>query len=80
MFPLLPQGKLNELMSHLSAQGSSGSPSDPTRLSEQTETDVKEFLSFQQDAISEVVALLKTDINTFQAMVKQSWYNNNNSL
>lgn len=59
-------------MSQLSAQGSSNSacPEEPERLSEQTQSDVKEFLAFQQDGISEVVSLLKQDMNAFQAMVK----------
>jgi len=71
--PTQYMGKLNEVISHLSALGSNHATAKSTRaLSGGTEADVKEYLAFHQDAISEVVAQLKADLNTFKAMVKTS--------
>jgi len=72
--PTQYMGKLNEVISHLSALGNNhtSSVNASKKLSSGTESDVKEYLAFHQDAISEVVAQLKSDIGTFQAMVKSS--------
>ncbi|KAF2357622.1 Nucleoporin Nup54 alpha-helical domain [Trinorchestia longiramus] len=69
--PTQYMGKLNELLSQMSAQGSNGvSSAENSQLSPETEGDVKEFLSWQQDGISEVVAILKSDMKALEAMVK----------
>uniref|UniRef100_A0A6A7G474 Nucleoporin p54 isoform X1 n=3 Tax=Hirondellea gigas TaxID=1518452 RepID=A0A6A7G474_9CRUS len=75
MAPTQYMGKVNELLSQMSAQGGVSSSSanggtERAQLSSETEGDVKEFLSWQQDGISEVAAILKDDMNTFEAMIK----------
>ncbi|XP_018025604.1 nuclear pore complex protein Nup54 [Hyalella azteca] len=71
--PTMYMGKLNELLSQVTAQGNNGgnkATEESSSLSPDTERDVKEFLSWQQDGITEVVAILKNDIKAFDAMIK----------
>lgn len=63
---------MNELLSQVSGQGlgnGGGSDRPPQKLSPETESDVRELLAWQQDGISEVVSVLKSDMKAFDAML-----------
>ena len=52
------------------SNGRSGDAGQKLAMSSETQSDIKEFLAWQQDGISEVTAILKNDLKAFEAMVR----------